>query len=64
MVDWGGKVAAWFAAVATVSLALAALIAATARQPLRGGMQFLFVVLVIIAVGSFVTPSQRNAPGP
>jgi MFS family permease len=53
VVDWGGKVAAWFAAVATVSAALAALIAGTAKQPLHGGLHILFIILVIIAAVSF-----------
>jgi hypothetical protein len=54
VVDWGGKVATWFAAVASVSAALAALIAATAKEPLHGWLRILFVALVVIAVVSFV----------
>jgi hypothetical protein len=54
VVDWGGKVAAWFAAVAGVSATLAALIAATAKQPLHGGMRILFAALVITAAVSFL----------
>lgn len=42
MVDWGGKVAAWFAAVAAVSAALAALVTGVTR-----------VVLIVIAAVSF-----------
>src|ERR1022692_1449277 len=54
MVDWGGKVAAWLAAVAGVSATLAALIATVAKQPLHGGIRALFAALVIIAAVSFL----------
>lgn len=53
MVDWGGKVAAWFAGVSAASAALAALIAATAKQPFHGWLHVLFIILVIIAAISF-----------
>jgi hypothetical protein len=49
VVDWGGKVAAWFTGVAVVSATLAALIAATAKQPFRGWLHVVFIILVIIA---------------
>jgi hypothetical protein len=54
VVDWGGKVAAWFAGVAAASATLAALIAATAKQPFHGWMRVLFITLVIIAGVSFI----------
>lgn len=54
MVDWGGKVAAWFAGVAAASATLAALIAATAKQPFHGWLRVLFIILVIIAGVSFI----------
>jgi hypothetical protein len=54
VVDWGGKVAAWFAGVAAASATLAALIAATAKQPFHGGLRVLFIILVIIAGVSFI----------
>lgn len=54
MIDWGGKVAAWFAGVAGVSVALATLIATTAKQPLHAWMNTLFIVLVVVAVLSFI----------
>lgn len=54
MVDWGGKVAAWFAGVAAASGTLAALIAATAKQPFHGWLRTLFIMLVVIASVSFI----------
>ena len=54
MLDWGGKIAAWFAAVAGVSSGLAALIGTTVKQPLHGWGQVLFVTLVVIAAVSFI----------
>lgn len=54
MVDWGGKVAAWFAGVTAASATLAALIAATAKQPFHGWLLVVFIVLVIIAGVSFI----------
>jgi hypothetical protein len=41
VVDWGGKVAAWFAGVAAASATLAALIAATANADFRTGISAL-----------------------
>lgn len=54
MVDWGGKVAAWFAGVTAASAALAALIAATDKQPFHGWLRVAFIILVIIAGISFI----------
>jgi hypothetical protein len=54
VVDWGGKVAAWFAGVAGVSAGLAALLVGAAKEPLHGWMEALFVALVIIAAVSFI----------
>jgi hypothetical protein len=54
VVDWGGKVAAWFAGVTAGSAALAALIAATAKPPLHGLLDAVFIILVIIAGVSFI----------
>lgn len=54
MVDWGGKVAAWFAAVTAASAALAALIAVTVKPPIHGWLHASFILLVIIAVVSFI----------
>ncbi len=54
VIDWGGKVAAWFGGVAAASTALAALVAQTAEQPLDGRMRALFIALVVIASVSFV----------
>ena len=51
--DWGGKVAAWFGAVAAGSAALAALIIAKV-QHLHGWPHVAFVALVVIASVSFV----------
>jgi hypothetical protein len=52
VIDWGGKVAAWFAGVAAGSAALAALILAKPATPLHGWAHFWFTVLVIIAIAS------------
>jgi hypothetical protein len=52
--DWGGKVAAWFAGVTVASATLAALIAATAKQPFHGWLRAVFIILVIIAGVSFI----------
>ena len=54
MIDWGGKVAAWFAGVTAASAALAALVAATAKQPFHGWLRLVFFILVIIASVSFI----------
>lgn len=54
MVDWGGKVAAWFAGVVAGSVALATLIATTARQPFHSWLRVVFIILVFIAVISFI----------
>lgn len=54
MTDWGGKVAAWFAAVTVGSATLAALVTQTAKPPLHGWSRAVFVILVIIAALSFV----------
>jgi hypothetical protein len=54
MADWGGKIAAWFAAVAGVSTALAALIATAAKLPLHGRLRDLFIALIVIAAVSFI----------
>jgi hypothetical protein len=62
MADWGGKVAAWFAAVAGVSAALAALIAATSKSPLRGDLRDLFIALVVIAAVSFAALVLTGPP--
>jgi hypothetical protein len=53
VVDWGGKVAAWFAAGSAASVALAGLLATTTKQPYHGWHRAAFVILVIIAVMSF-----------
>jgi hypothetical protein len=52
-IDWGGKVAAWFAGVAAVAAALATLIVTTTKA-LHSWLQVLFVALVIIAIVAFV----------
>jgi hypothetical protein len=62
VVDWGGKVAAWFAAVTGVSATLAALVAAEVKQPLHGGMRALFAVLVIISAVSFLALLLTGPP--
>ena len=55
MTDWGGKVAAWFGAVAAASTALTALVAQTAKQPLHGQMRDLFIAMMLIAAASFLS---------
>jgi hypothetical protein len=62
MPDWGGKVAAWFGAVAAVSVALAALVGATAKQPLHGRMRDLFAALVVVAAVSFAALLLSGPP--
>lgn len=52
MVDWGGKVAAWFIGAAGVSASLAALIVAKPTTPLHGWAHFWFVLLVVVAVAA------------
>jgi hypothetical protein len=54
VVDWGGKIAAWFAGVTAGSAALAALILAKPTTPLHGPPRFWFIVLVVIAAVSLV----------
>ncbi len=51
VVDWGGKVAAWFAGLTAAAAALAALVASSVQKPLHN---WLFVILVVIAGISFV----------
>jgi hypothetical protein len=55
VVDWGGKVAAWFAAVTAGSAALAALIIATPHAaPLHGWLHAAFIALLVIGSVSFL----------
>jgi hypothetical protein len=54
VVDWGGKVAAWFGGVTAASAALAGLISGTAEQPLHGLPLVGFIILVVIAAVSFI----------
>jgi hypothetical protein len=55
VVDWGGKVAAWFAAVTAGSAALAALIVtAPHAAPLHGWLHAAFIALLVIGSVSFV----------
>jgi len=54
VVDWGGKVAAWFGAVTAGSAALAALIVTTAAAPLHGWLRAAFIALLVIGSVSFV----------
>jgi hypothetical protein len=51
VVDWGGKVAAWFGAATAGAAALAALVASVVQKPLHN---WLFVILVVIASISVV----------
>jgi hypothetical protein len=48
VVDWGGKVAAWFAGVTVAAATLAGLISGTAKPPLHGLPLFGFIILVVI----------------
>jgi hypothetical protein len=53
VIDWGGKVAAWFGGVAAVAAALAGLISGTSKH-LHGLLLAAFIVLVVIAVVAFL----------
>jgi len=54
VVDWGGKVAAWFGGVTAAAAALAGLISATAKPPLHGLPLLGFIILIVIAMVSFL----------
>lgn len=52
--DWGGKVATWFAGVCAGSAGLAALVGETAKQPLSGWARVEFSGLLGTSVASFL----------
>lgn len=53
MIDWGGKVAAWFAGVTAAAATLAGLVYGTTKH-LHGIMLAAFIVLVVIAALAFL----------
>jgi hypothetical protein len=62
VIDWGGKVAAWFTGVTLGAVAFATLIWTAATHPLHGWLLLAFIALVIIGIAAFVMTVLTGIP--